>query len=127
MIGFACLLIGLVSMPWMVIIPTKVAGMINTGNILILASFAVMYGPKVFFIDKFLCNGWRSFWAIMYILALGLSIYFGFFTKKDLITVICLLAELLFMLYFVAQNFPGGISGVNTMFKYMFLAVKGCC
>ena len=102
MIGFTCLMIGLMSMPWMVLIPTKVAGMINTGNILILSSFAVMYGPKEFFIDKFLCNGARSFWAVMYILALGLSIYFGFFTEEGLLTVICLFAELLFMLYFVA-------------------------
>lgn len=57
-----------------------------------------------------------------------MSISLSVFAKKKTIPILLSTTiELVFLVYIVACYFPGGIKGINMMFKTLGTAIKQCC
>jgi len=63
-------------LPWILIKPSAVANLFNLGSLTILASFAVLWGPRVFFLEKFMV-GEKKFYAVGFTISLLLCIFFS--------------------------------------------------
>ena len=94
-------------LPFALMSPRLVATLFNMGSLIILGSFAVMYGVEEFFLRKFMV-GAKKLYAVGYCVTLVLCLYFSLFTSSYIMTFLCLIGEVIFMLYFVACYFPGG-------------------
>lgn len=100
--------------------PQKVSMLINLGSICILCSFGFLKGFYNYFIVELIC-GPRRYYAIGYILSIILSMYASVIKKSYLMTMVTLVFEVVFLLYFICSSFPGGRTGLG----YMFKCVKG--
>jgi hypothetical protein len=105
-------------LPWAIIMPKKICNLFNIGSLLILVSYMVLYGPRQYCIDRFLCaKGKQKFFAVAYLFFLLLSITLSVFTKRTIPILLVTGIECVLLVYVVAAYFPGGIKGVNIMFK----------
>ena len=112
-------------LPTFVISPYKVANLFNFGSILILSSFAVLNGVYKYCIEQFLC-GDRGKYAFGWILMMMLTSYFSIIRRSFFLTLICLLIEMVFLAYFIAAYFPGGVEGMKYMLKSIGRGIKSC-
>jgi len=113
-------------LPWIIIKPSAAANLFNLGSLIILTSFAVLWGPREFFLGKFLA-GPKSLYAAGFLISLLLCIYFSVISGSYIMTFVCLIAEICFMLYFVASYFPGGKEGITAMLKAAWGMITSCC
>jgi hypothetical protein len=81
--------------------------LINVGSILILFSFGALKGYYNYFIKELLL-GDKKLFSIGYILSIIATIYASVVMKSYIFTVISLIAEGIFFLYFACASFPGG-------------------
>jgi hypothetical protein len=125
LIGCFFIVMSVFFLPSIVISPYKVANLFNVGSILILSSFAVIYGWFDYCINQFLC-GPRGAIAFCYLTMLGVCTYFSIFRRDFLLTIACLVIELVFLVYYVAAYFPGGVDGISFLFKTVWKGISGC-
>jgi len=90
----------------------SIANLFNFGVILILISFAVLWGAHEFWVNRFFYSK-RAAYAIGLTATIILCVYYSFFKESYLMTLVSLMAEICFMAYFIASYFPGGIEGVT--------------
>lgn len=124
MVGVFFIFMSFCMLPTIVVTPTTVANLFNIGSIAILISFAVLWGPKEFCLDRFLFSERQQF-AVGYFITLLMCLYFGI-TKSRILCIITLLAEFVFMLYFIASYFPGGKEGVTKLLQTFWSVIKSC-
>jgi hypothetical protein len=124
-LGCILILLSVIMLPWIVLNPSSVANLFNAGAITILVSFTVLWGARDFCINRFL-YGKRSIYAMGFLATLIICVYFSFLRQSYLMTLISLLGELCFVIYFIASYFPGGIEGVNAMFKAAWTTLTAC-
>ena len=110
--------------PMIVLSPTRVANFFNVGSVLILCSFAVLYGTHEYCVNRFIC-GPRRWYAIGYIISLMLCLYFSI-ERRSLLFLIFLLFELAFLIIFLAAYFPGGKDGILYLFSFTWGLIKKC-
>ncbi len=115
LVGCFFVFLSLLMLPFIIFKVRTVANLFNTGAITIFISFTVLWGAREFCLNRFL-NKARSLYAIGFLASLVLCVYYSFFKESYLMTLITLIAELCFVIYFVASYFPGGIDGVKSMF-----------
>ena len=94
-------------LPYFVLAPMKVAMLINLGSICILASFGFLKGFYNYFVVELFC-GDRKIFAIGYILSIMLSVYASVIKKSSLATMLTIVVEFVFLMYFICSSFPGG-------------------
>jgi hypothetical protein len=107
-VGCGVIILSVFMLPWIILNPGAFANLFNLGQLIILASFALLWGPKKFFIDM-LCNGVKKVYAIGYLISLLCCMYFSVIKSSYIMTLLCLLVEIIFMSYVVATYFPNGI------------------
>ena len=94
-------------LPYFVIAPQKVSMLISLGSMCILGSFGFLKGFYNYFIVELLC-GPRRYYALGYILSILFSLYASMIKKSYLLTMLTLVLEVVFLLYFICSSFPGG-------------------
>ncbi len=103
-------------LPFIIFKVRAIANLFNAGAITILISFGVLWGAREFWLDRFFYSS-RSIYAFGFTSTMGVCIYYSFFKESYLMTLLTLIAELGFLLYFIASYFPGGVNGVTKMLK----------
>ena len=130
MSGMCSSCLACIFLPFIAIMPGKVAFFFNLGAILILISMALAKGWKLFCIDEFLCNKekkWKSMMACGFILSMILCLFIGWGKGKWGWTLIFLLTEMVLLAYLVSFYFPGGPEGVTKMLKLVWFKTLECC
>mmetsp|Transcript_13490 Transcript_13490/g.13222 ORF Transcript_13490/g.13222 Transcript_13490/m.13222 type:complete len:117 (+) Transcript_13490:383-733(+) len=112
-------------LPYIVLAPHRVSMLINFGSICILTSFGALKGFYNYFVNE-LILGDKKFYSIGYILSVIASIYASLVIKHYLVTVACLLIEIVFLLYFICSSFPYGQSGLSFMFRMVGSGIRKC-
>ena len=114
-VGCFFLFLSIWFLPFIVVAPRKCANLINVGSILILASFALIKGPKEFLLDELLCNKQKFIVSWLYVLSLIATLYAAMVMKSYVLTLVSLAIEVICLLYFVCSYFPGGQTGMKYM------------
>ena len=120
--GVGLMTISFFLLPYFVLAPQKVSMLINLGSICILCSFGFLKGFYNYFIVELLCGPRRAY-ALGYILSIVLSLYASVVKKSYIMTMVTLVIEVIFLLYFICSSFPGGRTGLG----YIFKCAKGGC
>ena len=113
-------------LPWVVINPSGVANFFNVGSLIIIASFAILYGPEEFF-KRRLLKGPKKGYIIGYLVSLVICLYASIIRGSFILTFLALMAEFGFMLYFIASYFPGGRDGMTKLLKAAGSLLVSCC
>ena len=100
--------------------------LLNLGIGTILVSFGVFYGWSNFFKTKFLV-GDRKPIGIGLLVSIPLGLYFSVIKDSHLMSIVCLLAEVACLLYYVAAFFPGGKEGLTYLLKGAWRGLAACC
>ena len=115
-------------LPVFFIMPKKTATMFNMGMIIMLIAFGIQQGFHKFFCEKFFCAPRpRNFLAIGFLISMLLTVWFAIIKDKWIGSLIFLLIEFAFLIYFLASYFPGGMAGVSYFFKFVWEAIKSAC
>lgn len=125
-IGCFLIFISILMLPFIIFKVRAIANTFNAGAITILISFGVLWGAREFWIDRFFYSS-RSIYAIGFTTTMGLCVYFSFLKESYFMTLILLVLELSFLLYFIASFFPGGIDGVTKMLSAGWTTITSCC
>lgn len=115
-IGCFFIFLSLLMLPFIIFQVRSIANLFNLGAIIILFSFAVLWGAHEFWVKRFFYST-RSVYAIGFVVSMALCIYYSFFKESYLMTLVTLAAELCFIIYFIASYFPGGIEGVTKLLQ----------
>ena len=113
-------------LPFIIFKVRAIANLFNAGAITILISFGVLWGAREFWLDRFFYSS-RSIYAFGFTSTMGICIYYSFFKESYLMTLLTLIAELGFLLYFIASYFPGGVDGVTKMLKAAWTMITDSC
>ena len=127
--GMCSVCISLTLLPFIVIMPGKVAFFFNLGAICILCSLALVKGWKAFCIDELLWNKEdrkKSLIGIGFMLTMFLCLFVGWRQGSWTWTILWLFAEIILLAALLNFYFPGSYDGIMKFFKFIFEKIKEC-
>ena len=109
--------------------PQLIAILLNVGSLLVHGSFALLKGScfKYFFRDL-LCSGsfLHRFLGLAYYASMALTLYASLIAFSYLLTLGSMLLQFVVLMYYTCSNFPGGVTGLNVLFKFVGEGLKYC-
>ncbi|CAG8746705.1 3053_t:CDS:2 [Gigaspora margarita] len=104
--GALCFLIAFVSLPLLALKPRKFAVAFTMGSLLILSSFALLYGPFAHL--RHIVSRERLPFTITYIGSMAATLYFAIGLRSTIPTIIFSVLQVIALLWYTVSYLPGG-------------------
>ena len=118
--GFVFFCLSFAYLPFFLLFPSKFAASFTLGSILLLSGIALFKGLKEF--GSILLKKSRIPFSIAYVASLGGTLYATFYGSY-VIVLICVITQVIALLWLISSTFPGGTSFMKTMTKTGYYAV----
>lgn len=121
-IGVSLTFFSLMFLPLVIVSPTKFVSLFSLGSIIILCSFVFLHGTKEYFLMLF--SKQRYVYSILYILSLGVGMYYAVINPYFIICLICAVIQVITLIIFTLSFIPGGGVGINFFLGLMWNPLK---
>ncbi|XP_064386280.1 uncharacterized protein LOC135334849 [Halichondria panicea] len=114
-LGLLCFIMAIALSPMLVLRARKFAILFTLGSVCSLGSFSFLWGPWEHV--KHLLSVSRLPFTISYLTTIALTLYCALGLHNTLFTLICAVAQLLALIWFLVSYLPGGVTGLSFMSK----------
>ena len=111
LIGVACLFMGLMFLPMILIVPHKFVILMTIGNFMTIFSFIFFYGTNDYL--QMLFNEYRKIYSCVFLISIFVGFFFLLKPTMYPIALICSGVQCIIMTIYLLTFIPGGNSGIS--------------
>jgi len=108
--GLGLILLSLMFLPIVWMSPQKFVSIFSLGCLISVISFVFVYGTSEYL--DMLFNSKRFLFTVLFLLSIGLGIYFSFNKTYYIISLICAVVQMITLVVFTLSFIPGGGMGI---------------
>lgn len=118
-----CFFIAFMTLPTVILMPSKFALTYTFGSLLSMASFAFLRGWRPYGAN--LISPERRWFTAAYFGSMFLTLYAVFVAHSYILVIICTIIQFIAILWFYASYLPGGTTGMQFITRSFFRAASG--
>ncbi|XP_060083918.1 uncharacterized protein LOC132563182 [Ylistrum balloti] len=122
LMGTFCFSLASLYIPLLLLKARKFAVLYSLGSVFIISSFSLLWGPMNHI--KHLCSVERMPFTVAYFGTMVATLYFSLWVRSTIFTVICAVAQILALVWYIVSYIPGGQTGMKFFSKIFYAAAS---
>lgn len=122
LLGTFCFSLASLYVPFLVLKARKFALLYTLGSLFVISSFSMLWGPTNHI--KHLFAPARLPFTTAYFGTMFATLYFSLWLKSTPLTIVCAVAQILALIWYIVSYIPGGKTGMSFFTKIFYLAAS---